>query len=72
MNTINIRKSDLEIILDEFNYFIEEDRNSCDHCKFCGIKYGNASLMESRGEKLTHKKDCAYLVAQDLSTRLED
>ncbi len=70
METINIRKKDLELLLSEFDHFIEEDGQSCDCCKFCGARYGNAKLMMRRGERLTHDKDCAYLVAQDLGTGL--
>lgn len=70
MDTINVRKKDLQIILDCFSNFIEEDRYSCDQCKWCGKRYGNAELMIKRGEKLTHDKDCPYLVAQDLGTGL--
>lgn len=70
MDTVNIRVKDLEILLEEFDSFIEEDSRSCDCCKFCGMRYGNADLMRKRGEKLTHHHDCAYLVAQDVGTGL--
>lgn len=70
MDTINIRKSDLEILLNAFDSFVEEDSRSCDCCKWCGKRYGNAQLKIERGEKLEHDKDCPYLVAQDLGTGL--
>jgi len=70
METINIRKKDLEILLSVFDYFVEEDSKSCDCCKFCGKRYGNADLKISRGERLEHERDCPYLVAQDIGTGL--
>lgn len=68
METIDIRKSDLKILLECFDSFVEEDYYSCDYCKWCGMEYGNAALMIKQGKKLTHNAECPYLVAQDLST----
>lgn len=70
MKTIEVSKKDLALVLAVFDCFTEEDHNSCDLCMFCGKSYGNAALMTRRGEKLTHKKDCPVLVAQDMSTGL--
>lgn len=70
MDTVNVRKEDLEILLREFSSFIEEDRDSCEYCRFCGMEYWSTRGMRERGEKLTHEKDCAYLVAQDVGTGL--
>tara|TARA_R110000782_G_scaffold224580_1_gene311603 strand:+ start:462 stop:674 length:213 start_codon:yes stop_codon:yes gene_type:complete len=70
MITTNVLKSDLIKVLEVFDYFVEEDSNSCDFCIFCGEKYGNIERMKKRGEKVTHKLNCPVLVAQDLNTRL--
>jgi hypothetical protein len=70
METINIRKCDLEILIDGFSDWAREDRSSRDYCRFCGKIYGNVTLMEKRGDRITHNKDCPVLVAQDLSTGL--
>lgn len=70
METIAVSKNDLKALLEWFEYFIEEDDRSCDQCKFCGMRYGNASLMIKRGQKLTHYQSCEYLIAQDMGTRL--
>jgi hypothetical protein len=70
METITVSKSDLKEVLEWFKDFVVEDGRSCDLCKFCGMRYGNAKSMFRLGEKLTHYQNCAYLVAQDLSTGL--
>ena len=70
MKAITVNIIDLKQLLSYFESFVEEDRDSCDHCKFCGMEYGNAARMRSRGEKLKHYKDCEHLIAQDMSTGL--
>ena len=70
METINIRKSDLEILIEGFSDWVREDSSSRDYCRFCGKLYGNVSLMKKRGERIGHSNDCPVLVAQDLSTGL--
>ena len=70
MDTLTLRKKDLEILLGVFDEFIEVDHQSCDCCKFCDHKYGNATLLKERGERLLHKQDCPVLVAQDVGTGL--
>ncbi len=70
MDTINVRKSDLQILIDGYDFWLAEDRHSSDYCTFCDKQYGNISLMRERGERITHNKDCPVLVAQVLSTGL--
>lgn len=70
MTTVTVDKEDLKSLLGYFHGFVEEDSQSCDYCRFCGMRYGNAARMEEHGEKLTHYKDCEHLIAQDMGTGL--
>ncbi|MCP4475362.1 MAG: hypothetical protein GY821_12520 [Gammaproteobacteria bacterium] len=42
---------------------VDEDKDSCDYCIFCGTEQ-----IPREGESLKHSKDCIVLIAKDVLT----
>lgn len=64
INTITVDKAELQIILEAFEDFITENRNTCaDECEHCGYTYGNANKDFNL---LAHHTGCPVLIAKDM------
>lgn len=50
-----------------------EDYFSADYCIYCGSKIGNVEITLKDCQELElHRKDCLYILAQDMLTGIED
>lgn len=50
-----------------------EDYFSCDYCIYCNAKIGNAELaLKDSKEFELHRKNCIYILAQDMLTGIKD